>query len=66
LYHLNTEKLFPGLLEDNLYYLIIKNMTNNLNKRYDVTKTFEYNKEHGPFEKVYDKNDEIKKILGDY
>lgn len=41
-------------------------MTNNLNKRYDVTKTFEYNKEHGPFEKVYDKNDEIKKILGNY
>lgn len=41
-------------------------MTNNLNKRYDVTKTFEYNKEHGPFEKVYDKNDEIKKVLGDY
>lgn len=41
-------------------------MENKLNKRYDVTKTFEYNKQHGPFENIQDKNDEIKKELGDY
>ena len=29
-------------------------MENILNKRYDIHKTFEYNKEKGPFEKIYD------------
>jgi dihydroorotate dehydrogenase len=34
--------------------------------RYDITKTFEYNKENGPFERIRDRNAEIKKILGTY
>lgn len=36
------------------------------NKRYQITKTFEYNKEKGPFEKVFNQNAKIKKILGNY
>ncbi len=36
------------------------------NKRYDITKTFEYNKENAPFEKSVDRNLEIKNILGDF
>ncbi len=35
-------------------------------RRYDISRTFEYNKEHGPFEKIKNKNAEIKKILGNY
>ena len=34
--------------------------------RYNLHKTFEYNKAKGPFEKVKDVNSEIQKILGDY
>ncbi len=41
-------------------------MKNKQNKRYDISKTFEYNKEHGPFEKIRNRNNEIKKILGKY
>lgn len=41
-------------------------MTNKLNKRYDITKTFEYNKENWPFEEIYDKNAIIKKELWEY
>ncbi|NDK08329.1 hypothetical protein EOM39_03705 [Candidatus Gracilibacteria bacterium] len=41
-------------------------MENTLNKRYDIHKTFEYNKEKGPFERISDKNKRIKKILGNY
>lgn len=41
-------------------------MENTLNKRYDIHKTFEYNKEKGPFEKIYDKNKRIRKILWKY
>lgn len=37
-------------------------------ERYDVTKSFEYNKENGPFgyEEIQDKNNQIKEILGEY
>lgn len=35
-------------------------------KRYDITKTFEHNKEKGPFERIKDRNSEIKKTLGTY
>lgn len=38
----------------------------NYTKRYNVKKTFEYNKQHGPFEVVRDKNKAIKKVLGTY
>lgn len=34
--------------------------------RYDIAKTFEYNKEKGPFERIKDRNAEIKKTLGSY
>lgn len=37
----------------------------NLYRRYDTDKTFEYNKEHGPFEKVRDQNKKIQRILKD-
>ncbi len=36
------------------------------NARYNIKKTFEYNKDHGPFEKIKNRNSEIKKILGGY
>ncbi len=36
------------------------------NARYNIKKTFEYNKEYGPFEKIKNRNSEIKKILGSY
>lgn len=35
-------------------------------RRYNVQKTFEYNKERGPFETVRDKNKAIQKMLGIY
>lgn len=37
----------------------------NLYRRYITQKTFEYNKEHGPFEKVRDQNKRIQRILKD-
>ncbi|MDI9355028.1 MAG: hypothetical protein QM532_02315 [Cyanobium sp. MAG06] len=36
------------------------------NKRYLINKTFEYNKDKGPFELVKDSNNLIKKSLGRY
>ena len=36
------------------------------NKRYNIRQTFEYNKEKGPFEKAVNRNNKIKKILGNY
>lgn len=39
---------------------------NKFNRRFDINKTFEYNKEKGPFEKIKDKNSEIKKVLGKF
>lgn len=38
----------------------------SINNRYDISKTFEYNKKNGPFEEIKDRNNEIKKILGNY
>lgn len=38
----------------------------NYAARYNIRKTFEYNKQHGPYEKVTDKNKTIKKALGAY
>ncbi len=38
----------------------------NQNARYNIKKTFEYNKDNGPFEKVMNKNNTIKKTLGSY
>ncbi len=35
-------------------------------RRYNIKKTFEYNKEHGPFENIKNRNNEIKKLLGRY
>jgi dihydroorotate dehydrogenase len=37
-----------------------------MNRRYDINKTFEYNREKGPFEKIPDQNKKIAKILGNY
>ncbi len=34
--------------------------------RYKIERTFEYNKDNGPFESVSNKNNKIKKILGKY
>ncbi len=36
-----------------------------LDTRYKITETFEYNKEHGPFEDVADVNPQINELLGD-
>lgn len=36
------------------------------NKRYNIEKTFEYNKEKGPFEKSVNQNNKIEKIMGSY
>lgn len=41
-------------------------MKNKLYKRYNITKTFEYNKSHWPFEDIIDRNSEIKKELWEY
>ncbi|MDD3302846.1 MAG: hypothetical protein PHN31_04760 [Candidatus Gracilibacteria bacterium] len=41
-------------------------MNKKLNSRYDITKTFSYNKRSGPFERIYDKNEKIKSLLGNY
>lgn len=38
----------------------------NIDARYNIHKTFEYNKQHGPFEKIKNRNSEIKKVLGSY
>jgi dihydroorotate dehydrogenase len=38
----------------------------NYAARYNIRKTFEYNKQHGPYEKVTDKNKAIQKALGTY
>ncbi len=38
----------------------------NIAKRYDISKTFEYNKKNGPFEEIKDRNNEIKKIIGNF
>ena len=37
-----------------------------INRRYNSQKTFEYNKQKGPFETIKDRNEEIAKILGNY
>ncbi len=37
----------------------------NLNSRYKIRRTFEYNKKNGPFVRAINKNNKIKKILGD-
>ncbi len=39
---------------------------NNLNQRYKIRQTFEYNQTNGPFEKNSNQNNKIKKILGKY
>lgn len=41
-------------------------ITKQYNRRYDIAKTFEYNKQKGPFEKVKDVNEKIALILGEY
>jgi len=41
-------------------------MNKKLNSRYDITKTFSYNKRSWPFERIYDKNEKIKKLLWNY
>jgi dihydroorotate dehydrogenase len=38
----------------------------NLDSRYKIRRTFEYNKEKGPFVKATNQNNKIKKILGNY
>jgi dihydroorotate dehydrogenase len=38
----------------------------SFDKRFNILKTFEFNKEKGPFEKVKDQNKNIKKILGKF
>ena len=38
----------------------------NLNQRYKIKQTFEYNQKKGPFEKSTNQNKKIKKILGRY
>ena len=38
----------------------------NLNSRYNIRRTFEYNKEKGPFVRATNQNNKIKKILGRY
>jgi hypothetical protein len=37
---------------------------NKFSQRYDITKTFEFNKENAPFEEVIDKNPETKHYKG--
>lgn len=41
-------------------------MKTETDARYNIKKTFEYNKEHGPFEKIKNRSNEIKKLLGGY
>lgn len=45
---------------------VMKKQKTNINARYKIKQTFEYNRKHGPYEKVQNKNGKIKKVLGDY